>query len=143
MFIELPRSAPGIVCNNRTGDSHWGKKEVIEALLRIGALWAATKKTPISVGQISRRNGGPFPPHLSHKLGVDVDIRPMRLDGRNLPVSVTDKAYAADATRVLVYMVRENAKVKLILFNDPALVKAGLTRKYAGHSNHIHVRFDY
>lgn len=143
MFVELPKLAPGIVTNNRTRDSHWGKAEVVDALLRIGELWAAIKKTPISVGQISRKNGGPFPPHISHRLGIDVDIRPMRLDGKNLPVTIHDMAYAAEATLMLVHVIRENAKVKLILFNDPALVKGGLTRKYVGHESHLHVRFDY
>jgi len=143
MFIELPKSAAGLTTNNRTSNSHWGKLQVITALQQIGELWAATKTTPISVGQISRRNGGPFPPHKSHRTGIDVDIRPMRKDGKNLPVTVHDKQYDAGATRAVVEMIRGNAKVKLILFNDPALVASGLTRKYAGHDNHLHIRFDY
>jgi hypothetical protein len=28
-----------------------------------------------------------------------------------------------------------------VLFNDPLLVGDGLTRRFAGHDNHLHLRF--
>ena len=28
----------------------------------------------VHIGDISKKNGGPFPPHLSHQAGLDVDI---------------------------------------------------------------------
>lgn len=143
MFKELPKTAVGIVTNNRTADSHYGKPEVIDLLLKIGELWAATRTTPISIGPISRKNGERFPPHRAHRQGIEVDIRPMRKDGRNLPVFVGSKMYDAAQTRDLVQMLRMHAKVKLILFNDSGMVKDGLTRHYPNHSNHLHVRFDY
>jgi hypothetical protein len=31
--------------------------------------------------------------------------------------------------------------VKLIYFNDPVLIREGLTRYYAGHDDHVHVRY--
>lgn len=143
MFTELPKSAPGIVCNNRTKDSHYGKKIVIEKVLEIGEIWAATKTTPISVGHISRRNGEVFPPHKSHRKGYQVDVRLMRKDGKNLPVTIHDKQYDPDATRDMIQMIRAHAKVKSILCNDPRLIMLGLTQWYAGHNDHAHVNFDY
>jgi len=144
-FIELPKTADGIVFNNRTNDSHFGKRETIDALLRVGRLWRQKYyAVSVSVGQISRKNGGKFPPHSSHRLGVDVDIRPMRNDLKNAPVTYTDKAnYNRDLTRELIRMMRANAKVKLVLFNDPVLIAEGLCRHYAGHDNHLHFRFSY
>lgn len=142
-FVELPKSAPGLTMFNRGPNTHWGRQEVIDALLELGERWAALKAYPIAIGHISRRDGSKFPPHLSHRKGVDVDIRPLRKDGKNLPVTIKQKMYDADATRVLVHMIREFAPVKLILFNDPVLVKAGLTKGYPDHSNHLHCRFDY
>lgn len=144
-FIELPKIAEGLVFNNRTADSHFGKPETIDALLRLGRLWKQTyPASSISVGHISRKSGAKFPPHLSHRLGVDVDLRPMRNDLKNLPVTCDDRInYNRDLTRELIKMIRGNTKVKLILYSDPVLVAEGLCRAYPGHRNHLHTRFSY
>ena len=31
--------------------------------------------------------------------------------------------------------------VKLIYFNDPVLIEQGLVRPYAGHDDHLHIRY--
>ena len=31
--------------------------------------------------------------------------------------------------------------MKLIYFNDPVLIREGLTRRFTGHDDHLHVRF--
>ena len=31
--------------------------------------------------------------------------------------------------------------MKLIYFNDPVLIKEGLTHRFTGHDDHLHVRF--
>jgi murein endopeptidase len=145
MFTELPKSAPGLLMNNRTADSHFGKPSVIEALLRAGRLWQSRyPASKISVGHLSRKNGGPFPPHKSHRAGLDVDVRPMRSDLKNLPVTCNDRInYNRDLTRKLIQELRASAKVKLVLFNDPVLVAEGLTQSFPGHENHLHFRFAY
>lgn len=143
MFVELPKLVIGLVNFNRRSDTHWGKQETINALIRIGHEWAQSDATPLAVGHISKPDGSKFPPHVSHRKGVDVDIRPRRKDGENLPVTINQKMYDAAATRKLVETIRANAKVKLILFNDLALVAAGLTKQYPNHSDHLHVRLDY
>ncbi len=144
-FTELPKVAPGLTSNNRTADSHWGKQETINALLRAGRAWQSRfPKASLSIGQISRKNGGKFPPHASHRLGVDVDVRPVRNDLKDLPVTYDDKNnYNRTLTRELIKLMRESAKVKLVLFNDPVLIAEGLCRAYTGHSNHLHFRFNY
>ena len=38
-------------------------------------------------------------------------------------------------------LIREKFPQVTILFNDPLLVGDGLTRPFAGHDNHLHVRF--
>ncbi|HYU49878.1 MAG TPA: hypothetical protein VEO91_08140, partial [Candidatus Limnocylindria bacterium] len=47
------------------------------------------------------------------------------------------------ATIALIKIIRAAAPrhIKLIYFNDPALIRAGYTRYYAGHDDHMHVRF--
>lgn len=144
MFIELPKEAEGLTNNNRTFDSHFGKPETIEALLKVGRLWHQQfPMAHISIGHISRKNGAVFPPHKSHRLGVDIDVRPFRNDLQNLPCRFQDINYNRDLTRKLIVMIRANTKVKLILFNDPVLIAEGLCRYYNGHDNHLHIRFNY
>lgn len=137
-FKELPSSA-GLAFNNRTSDSHWGKPQVIDALVKIGKSWAHS--TPISVGHISRKNGGKFPPHKTHKDGDDVDVRPMRKDGANQPIEWRQQAYDQSLTREMIKTIRANAPIRSILFNDPVLIGEGLCQAYPRHSNHLHVNF--
>ena len=59
--------------------------------------------------------------------------------GGNYRASTYDRA----ATRALVKAIRAAAPghVKLIYFNDPVLIKEGLTTRFAGHDDHLHVRY--
>ena len=52
-------------------------------------------------------------------------------------------AYDRAATRSLVQAVRAAAHghVTFVLFNDPQLISEGLTTQYAGHDNHLHIRY--
>jgi len=140
MFKELPQSV-GLVSNNRTSDSHWGKPEVIDCLIKIGQIWSAQSATPISIGQISRKNGEVFPPHKTHRTGDDVDIRPMRKDNRNAAVTWQEESYSRSLTRDMIKTIRANAPIISILFNDPELIKESLCQSYPNHSNHLHVNF--
>ena len=36
---------------------------------------------------------------------------------------------------------RGTSHIKVIYFNDPVLIREGLTRWYTGHDDHVHVRF--
>ena len=80
-----------------------------------------------------------------HEQGLDVDVRPMR-DGQG-PMPFGDRyrsaTYDRAATRALVEAIRATAPghVKLIYFNDPVLIREGLTRRLAGHDDHLHVRY--
>ena len=52
-------------------------------------------------------------------------------------------AYDRAATRDLVRALRAAAPghIKVIYFNDPVLIREGLTRWYTGHDDHVHVRY--
>jgi hypothetical protein len=54
----------------------WGTPRTVHLLREAARLY--TRKVhdgpPIRIGDISKREGGPFPPHLSHQTGRDVDI---------------------------------------------------------------------
>jgi peptidoglycan hydrolase-like protein with peptidoglycan-binding domain len=99
----------------------------------------------LAVGDISREHGGDIAGHQSHEVGLDVDLRPMRV-GRDQCTWGVDyhwSTYDRAATRDLVKAIRATAPghVKLIYFNDPVLIREGLVTWYSGHDDHLHVRY--
>ena len=139
----LPESGRGFATFNREpgGADQVGLASTILAIQMIGAAWAATHAFPLFVGDISRRGGGSFPPHSAHKDGRDVDLRPFRHQGEPGPTNISEVSYDHALTRELVVLIRQRFADVTILFNDPLLVADGLTRRFAGHDNHLHVRF--
>jgi peptidoglycan hydrolase-like protein with peptidoglycan-binding domain len=139
----LPESGRGFTTFNREpgGADQVGVASTILAIQTIGAAWASTHDCTIFVGDISRRGGGSFPPHSAHKDGRDVDMRPFRHHGEPGPTNINEPSYDHALTRELVVLIRQKFVAAMILFNDPLLVADGLTRRFAGHDNHLHVRF--
>jgi len=78
-------------------------------------------------------------------VGLDADIRPLRKanDQCTQRTNWRSTAYDRAATRALVKALRALAPghIKLIYFNDPVLVREGLTTAHAGHDDHLHIRF--
>jgi hypothetical protein len=90
----------------------------------------------IGIGDISLRDGAPFPPHTSHRTGRNSDIRPLRKDGAQRGVTIFEDAYDREATRVLVQTLLMHPNVKRILFND---LEIEGVNEAQGHHNHLHV----
>jgi peptidoglycan hydrolase-like protein with peptidoglycan-binding domain len=140
----LPESGVGFTTYNREpgGADQFGRASTIHSLIQLGHKWAESHpETPFSVGDMSRRGGGPFPPHASHKDGRDADLRPLTKNGVNQPTNISDANYSRDRTTELVNVIRQLFSGVTIFFNDPHLINAGLTKHAAGHDNHLHVRF--
>lgn len=139
----LPEAGRGFTTFNREpgGADQFGLASTILAIQSIGAAWAETHSFPIFVGDISRKGGGSFPPHSSHKDGRDVDVRPFRHNGEPGATNINDASYDHALTRELVLLVRQEFADVAILFNDKLLVRDRLTKPFAGHDNHLHVRF--
>ena len=99
----------------------------------------------IAVGDVSLEHGGNSAGHETHERGLDVDIRPLRKanDQCTRRTVWTSAAYDRAATRAMVKAFRALARghVKLIYFNDPVLIREGLTTWHSGHDDHLHVRF--
>jgi len=140
---QLPDGGVGFVTNNRgaNGEFQFGQQSSIDAAITVAAAWDGLHPNhPFSIGQISKQGGGPFPPHLSHRLGVDIDVRPMRKDGQNEPVTIDDAEYDRPQTTELINLWWENAPVQAVFFNDPTVIAAKLSQFVQGHGNHFHVR---
>ncbi|HSK52647.1 MAG TPA: penicillin-insensitive murein endopeptidase [Clostridia bacterium] len=127
------------------GRANWGAASAIGQLERAGRRVAAGGHGRVAVGDIGHEHGGDIAGHETHEHGLDVDVRPMRTAGNQCTIGVSFRSTAYDraATRELVRAIRAAAPghVKLIWFNDPVLMREGLTTHHAGHDDHLHVRY--
>jgi peptidoglycan hydrolase-like protein with peptidoglycan-binding domain len=140
----LPSSGIGYTTYNREpgGADQFGRAKTIRNIQALGELWS--NKHPgqvVAVGDISRKGGGPFPPHATHKDGLDVDFRPLTNNGANEPTNTGAANFSHEKTRELILLIRENFDVEVVFFNDRLTIKEGITRQAKGHDNHLHVRF--
>ena len=79
------------------------------------------------------------------ELGLDVDVRLIRRDRAQCSVGTNWRlaSYDRTSTRALIRAIRATAPghVKLIYFNDPVLISEGLTVRFTGHDDHMHIRY--
>lgn len=137
-LMQLPQNGSGYysysLSNRQFGDS-----SVIALLTGFAARWSQSHPNhPIGIGDISFKAGGPMKPHGSHQRGLDVDIRPMRADGRHLRTSIGDKSYNRKITNELVQSLRKLPELRTILFNDHNVLGV---KSFPGHHNHLHLSF--
>lgn len=101
----------------------------------------------IGVGDISRQSGAAWPDkwHKGHRDGKNVDIRPIRNDGKNDRVTIHDKMnYDQAKTRELIVEILKDDNVCAIWFNDGGIRETiKVLKSDAGikHDNHIHVHY--
>ncbi|MFG1625568.1 penicillin-insensitive murein endopeptidase [Kribbella sp. NPDC049227] len=136
----LPQSGPGFYCKS-TG-RQFGRRETLRAVTAVAAEWQRRHPSGPRIGitDISLRGGGPMSPHKSHQRGTDVDIRPVRNDGKEEPVNYTMPVYSRQLTQELVDLIRGNPvlQVSRVFFNDPQV--KGVS-PLSGHHDHMHVSF--
>jgi conjugal transfer mating pair stabilization protein TraG len=115
---------------------------VVSEMKNSSAGWAAMGMTAVGVGDLGLKGGGNIPKHETHDTGRMVDVRPFRKDGKSLPTTWQSKDYDREQTRsYFSYMKGRNPGLK-ILFNDPVLIKEGLTQRADDHDNHGHFIFN-
>ena len=144
--LELPVWGKTL-CDYSTGNgpANWGTASAIGQLQAAAHVVVGQGHGRVPLGDIGFEHGGDIPGHQTHEEGLDADLRPMRVArdqcrwGTNWRLSSYDRA----ATRDLVRAIRATAPghVKLIYFNDPVLIREGLTTWFTGHDDHLHVRY--
>jgi GH24 family phage-related lysozyme (muramidase)/peptidoglycan hydrolase-like protein with peptidoglycan-binding domain len=119
----------------------WGTASTVAALREVGRIWRLRRQMPrVGVGDISLRGGGDIEGHASHETGRDVDMRPIRNDGTEGPLTWGQANYSRALTQELIDIIYANGvvKVNVIGFNDPGV--QGCVN-WVNHDNHLHVRF--
>jgi len=137
----LPAAGPGYYTYSPPAE-RFGLPETIRAVQAIAAAWYQRhpEGPRLGIGDISVRSGGPISGHEAHRLGREVDIRPVRIRGMEGPENYLSPTYSQALTQELVNLIGANGvlRVRTILFNDPNI--RGVSW-YKGHNNHLHVGF--
>lgn len=159
-WAQVPAAGPGYEV--RRPERTWGTKPAVASLVagldryHYEALDRGMDAPDVRIGDMSREGGGPFPPHVSHQRGRDVD---MSWRGK-LPVPQTAVllmsllgddnvgAIFVDQTvqRAIWDAVQADPELAPDLATElqyPLAAHSGRTRvrHWPGHKNHIHVRF--
>lgn len=144
---ERPSFNQTTLCDYSVGNgpANWGVGSAIGQLEGAASIVATGGYGRVAVGDVGFEHGGDIPGHISHEVGLDVDVRPMRKDERQCSWGTNWRysTYDRTATRALIRAIRAAAPghVKLIYFNDPVLIEQGLVRAYPGHDDHLHIRY--
>lgn len=118
------------------GAFQYADPKMISLLLQVARDWCAIDHRKFGVGNISLAHGFKSPDHKSHRNGLQVDIRPLRKDGSQLPCSIRSPEYDFDGTRKVIELFFRSRETKRILFNDRRIAKV---RYWNGHDDHFRI----
>ena len=136
-YILLPQASGKGYYSYSPIHAQYGTAATIASLARCCAKFAeAYPGVLVGIGDMSLADGAEMKPHKTHRNGRNADIRPLRADGKMLPVAIGDAQYSRERTKALVSILRADTNLKSILFNDVAIT--GVTY-FEGHHNHLHV----
>jgi penicillin-insensitive murein endopeptidase len=168
--VELPIDGPTWEVMRLSRNRNWGHPSLINFVERFAKRAATATGWPgILVGDLGQPRGGPLPfGHMSHQIGLDVDIWYMPMSGHRLSrkereetsafsLVAADKIHLNPKTWTLaeaafIKTAAEQPEVQRVLVN--AVIKKELCRLEAkkphawlakvrpwyGHADHIHVR---
>lgn len=136
-YIQLPASGRGFYGYYRAA-ARWGQPRLVYGLERIGQRWSGPG--PFGVGDISLENGGPISGHASHRVGVDVDVRPVRSDGARSPVTYQQSAYSRTHTTNLLNLFAAELRLSNLFWNDARHGSRAPVQHWPNHDNHFHAR---
>ena len=135
-FVALPMQGTGYYRYSES-KRQYGTLRSIQTIEGVARLFHS--KIPgvtLGIGDISFQRGEQMLPHHAHRRGLDIDIRPLRKDGKPILVYISDLQYSRERTKVLVEILLAQNNVHKILFNDGGIHGV---HHYPGHDNHLHV----
>lgn len=119
----------------------WGTDRLVRTVLGVIDGFGRDHWIRVGVGDLSRRNGGPFgPKHISHQNGLDADLYYPRRDRLERPPDRPDQIDRRLSQDLVDRFVRAGA-VKIFVGPNTGLTgPPGIVQQLAGHDNHLHVR---
>jgi tetratricopeptide (TPR) repeat protein len=137
---QLPTEGTGYTTFNRDPAGLYGRPATVAFVRAVCAAWAARHpELKLVVGDISTQGGGPFPPHLDHQDGREVDIWALANSGVSEPTNIYAPNYSRTLTTELINLIQQTNPNAVIYFDDPPLVTAGLVKGTLDHNNYMHV----
>lgn len=119
------------------GAGQYAHPALLCVLFFVERAWQATDNRKFGIGNISLAGGGKFKKHDSHKNGLQVDVRAVRIDGKRSGVSqLHHHEYDKEATAKLIGLFFSHPSVKKILFNDTDIPGV---QPWVNHDDHFHV----
>lgn len=125
--------------------AQYAHPELLSLIFYIEREWQAIDDRKFGIGNISIAGGLPYDRHVSHKKGIEMDIRPVRRDrlvGQAAHLTRFDTVYDFDATLRLICLFAEHPLVRIVYFNDDKVQQAiggGRVKSAARHDDHFHV----
>ena len=139
MLPQAPEQAGYYVYGTPSrGSAQYAHPVMMTLLLAVEREWAQIETRKFGVGDISVA-GGRYFGHQSHRKGLEVDCRPLRKDGRHLPVAYLSPDYDREATQRLIGLFQRCAAVPLVIFFNDGRIPG--TRPLEKHNDHFHVQF--
>lgn len=139
-FFMLPQAPEGagyyVYGTPGRGAGQFAHPDLLTLILWVENKWQAAEQRRFGVGNISLANGPEFVPHKSHKNGLQVDIRALRIDGKHAGVAWRSAEYDRAATTRLIALFNTHPSVTKVFFNDRK-VPGGFPRPR--HDDHFHV----
>lgn len=139
-YFMLPQAPEGagyyVYGTPGNGAGQYVNPSLMTILFAVEREWQLSDNRQFGVGNISLAGGGAFPGHGSHVKGLEVDVRPLRRDGRREGVRYFDTEHDLVATAKLIAMFRSNTPGHMqIFFNDCRIPGVRAREK---HDNHFH-----
>jgi penicillin-insensitive murein endopeptidase len=166
--VELPVNGPTWQVMRLSRNRNWGHPSLVRFLEKFAPAAAkATGWKGILVGDMAQPRGGPLPfGHLSHQIGLDVDIWFMPMPDHTLTPEEREKISASNLVAddwkhlnpktwtpqhvAFIKTAAEQPNVERVLVNaaikkelcrvDPKASWLAKVRPWYGHHDHIHVR---
>ncbi len=140
-YIEMPEATDGsyrLVSAHGSGRA-WGLPETILHLQLVAREWQARHPDGpvLRIGDISKPDGSDFPPHVTHKDGLSIDIT---TSSPNIcHKDYEDQQLTAELARLFI-----DLGARQILYNHPDVqaIEPSIIREWPKHDNHFHVVVD-
>jgi murein endopeptidase len=140
MLPQAPEEAGYYVYGTPGGGvNQYAHPKMVNLILAVEREWQASDVRKFGVGDISSAGGPKMAGHDSHRRGLEADIRPLRIDGKNIACRYQDAEYDRAGTEKLIHLFRSLASSPVdIFFNDVAIPGVRPLKK---HDHHFHVQF--